>query len=70
MDLHTTLAILIVAVTITLGANLLSRRPQPPDRIWHLPYNGIQFVGILVIILMLAHLVTLLSGKPFAGRMG
>lgn len=70
MNLHITAALLIVALLATIAANLLSRRPQRPDRVWHLPYNAIQFAGILIAILMLAHLVTLLSGKPFAGRMG
>ena len=34
------------------------------------PYLGIQFLAILGVVLMLGHLVTLLTGKPFTGRMG
>jgi len=70
MNLTVTTTILVIALVITGGANYFSRRPTHPDRIWPIPYNGIQFIGILVIVVMLAHLVTLLSGKPFAGRMG
>jgi multisubunit Na+/H+ antiporter MnhE subunit len=70
MDITVTTTILVTAFVITAAANYMSRRPVNPDRIWPIPYNGIQFVGILVIVLMLAHMVTLLSGKPFTGRMG
>jgi hypothetical protein len=32
------------------------------------PYTAIQVVAVLVIILMLAHLVSLLTGQPLKGR--
>lgn len=70
MDLTVTITILVIALVITGAAIFFARRPPHPDRIWPIPYNAIQFIGILVIVLMLAHLVTLVSGKPFAGRMG
>ncbi len=35
-----------------------------------IPYGGIQFVALVAMILMLAHLVTLLTGRPFTGRQG
>lgn len=70
MDLTLTLSILIAALAAALAANLLSRRPAKPGRVWTIPYNGVQFLALLVAILMLAHLVTLLTGQPFAGRAG
>ena len=70
MSLNLTLTILIIAFIITVVANLMSRRPTTPGRIWYPPYHGIQFIGILVILMMCAHLITLLTGKPFAGRLG
>ena len=70
MSLNLTVAILITALAVTVVANILSRRPTTPGRIWHPPYLGIQFLGIVVILMMCAHLITLLTGKPFAGRFG
>jgi hypothetical protein len=33
------------------------------------PYTAIQVVAVLVIIVMLAHLVSLLTGQPLQGRL-
>jgi hypothetical protein len=48
----------------------LGRRPYVPGRAPLIPYGVIQFVGIVVVFLMVAHLITLLTGKPFTGRRG
>jgi predicted ferric reductase len=70
MSYSATLTILALALAVTVFANLRARRPPELGRIRWLPYSGLQFVGILVIILMLAHLVTLSTGRPFVGRGG
>jgi len=69
MSMEVTLVLLTIAFCVTAVANILSRRPHRPGRIWTLPYNGIQFVGLVVILMMCAHLITLTTGKPFAGRL-
>jgi hypothetical protein len=43
-------------------ANIMSRRPKEIGRAWTIPWNGLQFVFILVAILMIRHLITLHGG--------
>ncbi len=69
MGLETTVAILIAAILVTLFANHKHRQPPKLGEAPLIPYLGLQFVGILVIFLMIAHLITLLTGRPFAGRL-
>ena len=70
MDLATTLWILAGAAAVTAAANLLSRRPYVPGSPPLIPYTAVQFVGLVVVLLMIIHLITLLTGKPFVGRRG
>ncbi len=65
-----TLTILGIAVVVFVAANLISRRPPPLGEVRLVPYAAIQFIALLVAILMLAHLVTLITGTPFVGRSG
>ena len=68
MDLTVTLVILGIAVVIAAVSNYKGRQPHEPGVIRWIPYTGLQFVALLVIVLMLAHLVTLLTGTPLVGR--
>lgn len=70
MSLSVTLSILLAALAVLGFATYKARQPYMPGRRLYVPYLAIQFIAILTIILMLGHLVTLLSGKPFAGRLG
>lgn len=70
MTINLTLTILGIAIAITVFANVMERRPWEPGRIRWVPWHAIQFMGILAIILMCAHLITLLTGQPFVGRLG
>ncbi len=70
MSLTATLIVLAIAVVLFGGANYMSRRPPEPGRVRMLPYGGIQFVALVAIVLMLAHLVSLSTGQPFKGRFG
>ena len=69
MGLKTTVAILIAAILVTLFANYKHRQPPKLGEAPLVPYLGLQFAGILVIFLMIAHLITLLTGRPFTGRL-
>lgn len=69
MSLALTLAILLAALAIAGLANWRERRPRPLGRPPMVPYIAIQAIAILVIILMLAHLVSLLTGTPLKGRL-
>lgn len=70
MGLGLTITILLVALICTVAANYFSRRPLELGKVRLAPHLAIQFIGILLVLLMAAHLITLLTGKPFAGRFG
>jgi hypothetical protein len=68
MSLELSLAVLFAALAIGALANWRERRPRELGRPPLVPYTAIQVVAVLVIILMLAHLVSLLTGQPLKGR--
>lgn len=69
MSLALTLAILCAALVAAGLANWRERRPRPLGTPPMVPYIAIQALAILVVILMLAHLVSLLTGTPLKGRL-
>ena len=69
MSLELTLAILLGALATAALANWRERRPRELGRPPLVPYTAIQVVAVLVIIVMLAHLVSLLTGQPLQGRL-
>ncbi|MFQ5533833.1 MAG: hypothetical protein ACE5EM_03310 [Sphingomonadales bacterium] len=70
MPLEITIALLIAAFLLAAFANYKSRQPLELGETRWIPYLGVQFVAVLAIIMMIAHLITLITGQPFVGRMG
>jgi hypothetical protein len=70
MSLQLTLAVLFAALAVAALANWRERRPRDVGRPPLVPYTAIQMIAVLVVILMLAHLVSLLTGHPLRGRRG
>jgi hypothetical protein len=68
MSLGLTLAVLFAALVVAALANWRERRPRELGRPPLVPYTAIQVVAVLVIVLMLAHLVSVLTGQPLRGR--
>jgi len=68
MSLAVTLVVLTLAAAVFGLANWRSRRPRPPGEVSLVPWTAVQFLAAVAILLMLAHLVTLMTGRPFAGR--
>jgi uncharacterized membrane protein YidH (DUF202 family) len=68
MSLTPTLAILLAALAIAAFANWRERRPRDLGRPPLVPYTAIQMIAVLVIVLMLAHVVSLLTGQTLKGR--
>jgi hypothetical protein len=68
MSLALTVAILLAALLVAGLANWRERRPHDLGRPPLVPYTAIQALAVLVIIVMLAHLVSLLTGHPLQGR--
>jgi len=70
MGMTATIASICVAALLALICNIIDRRPSEPGKPRLIPYLAIQYVALLVVVLMLGHLISLLTGKPFTGRQG
>jgi uncharacterized membrane protein YidH (DUF202 family) len=68
MSLGLTLVVLLAALAIAAYANWRERRPRDLGRPPLVPYTAIQLIAVVAIIVMLAHLVSLLTGQPLKGR--
>jgi uncharacterized membrane protein YidH (DUF202 family) len=69
MSLTVTLIVLAVCLAVLGIAQIRERRRYEPGRISLIPWVPLQFVAMLGVIVALAHLVTLLTGEPLAGRL-
>ena len=70
MMLGVTIASLAISLAVLGLANFMSRRPAKPGSVRMVPYHAVQFLALVAVLLMLAHLVSLLTGTPFTGRLG
>ncbi len=68
MPLAPTLIVLAAGALAFPLATYRSRRPRDPGNPPLIPFGAVQFVALVVVVLMLAHLVTLLTGQPLTGR--
>jgi hypothetical protein len=70
--MNLTLPVTLTIVVLTLGlfafANWRSRQPAQPLKVRMVNYHLVQMACVVVMLLMLAHLVTLITGTPFTGR--
>ncbi len=70
LDLIITIAAILLCLCITVSMIVLEKRPAPVGNPRMIPTTLILFVSILVMVIALAHLVTLLTGTPHVGRFG
>ncbi len=70
MNLTVTLSFLIFGAGLIIWANWRERKDTVPGNPPLISYPALQFLGVFIVIIMAAHLITLLTGKPFAGRRG
>ena len=70
MNLFTTLAVLAGAALLFAFAWWQDKRERTPGQVSLIPYTMIQIFAVVTCLVMLAHLVTLISGAPFKGRFG
>jgi hypothetical protein len=63
--------VVLFAAAVVFGVSVHGeRRPYIPGRLWKMPYKALMFVSVLVAVLMLAHVVTLVTGTPLRSRFG
>ncbi|UUX51455.1 hypothetical protein NUH88_07095 [Nisaea acidiphila] len=68
MDLLTTLIALAAAGLVFAFARRQDRKERLPGNVTLIPYTMIQIFAVVTCLVLLAHLVTLVSGVPFKGR--
>lgn len=70
MTLSVTLLILAACSALFGWTILAERRPRDPFNLKPplIPRGAVQFLALLGIILMIGHLITLATGKPFTGN--
>jgi len=64
-ELGATVAALAIAFGFAALANWQMRRPFERRWLPVVPWLGVQFLAVAVALVMLAHLVSLLTGHPF-----
>jgi multisubunit Na+/H+ antiporter MnhE subunit len=64
-ELGTTVAALVIAFAFAALANWQMRRPFTKRWLPAVPWLGVQFLAVAIALVMLAHLVSLLTGHPF-----
>lgn len=67
--MNQTLTLILISLTaaITLLAVFRARRPRELGKSWHLPWNGILFLGLLCLLLLARHQLSL-SGIDLPAR--
>jgi multisubunit Na+/H+ antiporter MnhE subunit len=64
-QLGATVATLVVALGFAALANWQMRRPFERRWLPVIPWLGVQFLAVTIALIMLAHLISLLTGHPF-----
>lgn len=70
LSLVMTLTIVVLTGGMFAFANWKARQPAEPLKVRMINYHVVQIICVIVLLLMVAHLVTLLSGQPLAPRGG
>jgi len=70
MDETLSLSALGAAVVLLILAVWQTRRERPPGKLPLIPWMGVQYVALVVIILVGIHLVGLWTGQELKGRRG
>jgi hypothetical protein len=68
LSLPVTLTILVLTGAMFAFANWRARQPAQPLKVRMINYHVVQIICVVVVLLMVAHLMTLFSGQPASGR--
>ena len=64
-ELGVTIATVVIAFACAALANWQMRRPFHRRWLPAVPWLGVQFLAVAIFLIMLAHLLSLLTGHPF-----
>ena len=70
LSLPVTLGVAVLCLGVFGFANWRARQPAEPLKVRMINYHVVQMVCIVVILLMAAHLVSIVTGRPFTGQQG
>jgi hypothetical protein len=70
LSLTATLTVVVLILVVFGFANWRARQPAEPLKVRMINYHVVQMVCIVVILLMAAHLVSIVTGRPFGGQQG
>jgi hypothetical protein len=70
MPLELTLVLLVLSVGLAVVARFMQTRPRESFEPPWVPWTAVQVVAVVFAILLVAHLVSLATGRPFTGRRG
>jgi uncharacterized membrane protein YidH (DUF202 family) len=68
MSLGVTATLLVLSLLVVAFANWRERRKRPLGKAPLISYPAIQMIGVVLIVLLAAHLIALLTGHPLPGR--
>lgn len=64
---ETALAIGVVVAVVGL-ALWRAHRPWQPGRVWRVPWHGVMAVALVLLLGLVAHLISLVTGRPVTPR--
>lgn len=70
MELAITAALFVLFLGLFIFARWKARQPAEPLKVRWINYTIVQYGAAVVMLLMVAHLLTLMTGRTFKGRMG
>ena len=59
-----------ISALVFIFSNWKSRKDYVPGEPDLIPYNGLQYIGLVFVFVFAAHLITLYTGQPLKSRFG
>lgn len=68
MSLTVTLLLLAASIALVAFANWQERQERPLGKAPLVSYPALQIIGVVFAVLLIAHLISLMTGQPLQGR--
>ncbi len=68
MSFAMTLSLMAVAFVVFIYAIITGRRPHIPGRPPLIPPGFLLFISLLLLLMLMGHVITHLTGEPYRGR--